>query len=81
MNHPLRSHDHVFFQTNWGPQPGSGRRGPPWYSVFEVAKNPSDAWPKYASYVVLAGLLVHFLLKLFRYLQSSTHRAAVGETS
>lgn len=81
MNHPLRSHDHVFFQTNWGPQPGSGRRGPPWYSVFEVAKNPSDAWPKYASYVVLAGLLVHFLLKLFRYLKSSTHRAAVGETS
>lgn len=76
MNHPLRSHDHVFFQTNWGPQPGSEMRGPPWYSVFEVAKNPSDAWPKYASYVVLLGLLWHFVGKLRRYLGASGHRAA-----
>lgn len=79
MNHPLRSHDHVFFQTSWGPNPNAGGKGPPFYSVFEVAKNPSDAWPKYASYVVLAGLLVHFVLKLYRYLNSSTARAVAGE--
>ena len=41
MNHPLRSHDHVFFQTNWGPQGprGGAPLGPPWYSVFEVARD------------------------------------------
>lgn len=81
MNHPLRRSDHVFFQTNWGPQPGTGRQGPPWYSVFEVAKNPSDAWPKNASYVILLGLLVHFVGKLMRFLHSSTRRAALPEMS
>lgn len=81
MNHPLRSRDHVFFQTNWGPQPGTGSSGPPWYSVFEVAKNPSDAWPKYASYVVLLGLLIHFGAKLYRYLNSSVRRSATAEVS
>jgi hypothetical protein len=81
MNHPLRSRDHVFFQTSWGPQPGSRMKGPPWWSVFEVAKNPSDAWPKYASYVILAGLLVHFVGKLFRFLGSSTRREALPEMS
>jgi len=81
MNHPLRSRDHVFFQTNWGPQPGSGSNGPPWYSVFEVAKNPSDAWPKYASYVVLLGLLLHFGAKLYRYLNSNVRRTATAEAS
>ncbi|HEX5053805.1 MAG TPA: cytochrome c biogenesis protein ResB [Planctomycetota bacterium] len=79
MNHPLRSKEHVFFQTNWGPQPGSDMTGPPWYSVFEVSVNPSDDWPKYASYVVFAGLLVHFLQKLIRHLRSSTRRNALPE--
>ena len=71
MNHPLRREGHVFFQTNWGPQPGGSLRGPPWYSVFEVASNPSDYWPEVASYVILIGLLLHFVPKLFRYLRSS----------
>jgi hypothetical protein len=78
MNNPLRSRDHVFFQTSWGPSDGSG---PPFYSVFEVAKNPSDAWPKYASYVILLGLLIHFLVKLGRHLDSSTRRAELPEMS
>ncbi len=76
MNHPLRSHDHVFFQASWGPSPQSGMQGPPFFSVLEVANNPSDAWPKYASYVVLLGLLWHFVAKLFRFLKSSTNRAS-----
>jgi hypothetical protein len=81
MNHPLRREGHVFFQTNWGPQPNSGLRGPPWYSVFEVASNPSDYWPEAASYVILAGLLLHFVTKLFRYLRSSNRAATAPELS
>ena len=77
MNSPLRKDGYVFFQTNWGPQPGARLEGPPWYSVFEVAKNPSDKWPELASYVVLIGLLLHFIPKLFRYLSSSNRRAAL----
>lgn len=81
MNHPLRREGHVFFQTNWGPQPGSSLRGPPWYSVFEVASNPSDYWPEAASYVILVGLLLHFLAKLYRYLRSSNRTASLPEMS
>ena len=77
MNAPLRKDGYVFFQTNWGPQPGSRMTGPPWWSVFEVAKNPSDKWPELASYVVLIGLLLHFIPKLFRHLNSSNRRAAL----
>lgn len=77
MNAPLRKDGYVFFQTNWGPQPGGRLEGPPWFSIFEVAKNPSDKWPELASYVVLLGLLLHFIPKLFRYLGSSTRRAAL----
>ncbi|MGE3171260.1 MAG: cytochrome c biogenesis protein ResB [Planctomycetota bacterium] len=81
MNHPLRRDGLVFFQTNWGPQPQSGMSGPPWYSLFEVANNPSDAWPRWASYVVFLGLLAHFLPKLIRYLLSSGRRATLPEMS
>ena len=77
MNAPLRKDGYVFFQTNWGPQPGSRMTGPPWWSVFEVAKNPSDKWPELASYVVLIGLPLHFIPKLFRHLNSSNRRAAL----
>ncbi|MEQ1633245.1 MAG: cytochrome c biogenesis protein ResB [Planctomycetota bacterium] len=81
MNHPLRREGHVFFQTSWGPNPESGMSGPPFYSVFEVASNPSDDWPKWASYVILVGLLLHFVTKLVRYLKSSTHAANTAEIS
>ncbi|MEO6596974.1 MAG: cytochrome c biogenesis protein ResB [Planctomycetota bacterium] len=69
MNNPLRKDGYVVYQTNWGPQP---RGGPPWYSVFEVSYNPSDMWPAIACGVIALGLLVHFLLKLYGFLQSST---------
>jgi hypothetical protein len=83
MNHPLRRDGLVFYQTNWGPQVPRGMPpgGPPWYSVFEVARNPSDAWPKYASYVILAGLLLHFVGKLLRYLRSGEYRTTTPEMS
>ncbi len=79
MNHPLRREGHVLFQTSWGPNPESGMRGPPFYSVFEVASNPSDDWPKWASYVILFGLVFHFVQKLTRYLGSSSHSAKAAE--
>lgn len=83
MNHPLRRDGYVFFQTNWGPQPEPDGRhgGPPWYSVFEVANNPSDHWPQAASYVILVGLLLHFVPKLARYLRSSQHQTTAAEIS
>jgi len=72
MNHPLRKDGYVLFQTNWGPQE---TRRPPFYSVFEVARNPSDQWPNYACWVIAIGMLVHFVLRLFRFLGASPREA------
>lgn len=75
MNTPLRKDGYVAYQTNWGPQqPGSDGRlkGPPWYSVFEVAANPSDQWPMWSCWIIGLGLFVHMIMKLSRFLKSST---------
>ena len=75
MNEPLRKDGLIFFQSNWGPQPP--RSGPPWYSVFEVARNPSDQWPLWASLVILAGLVIHFGAKLLKYIGRESRRREV----
>jgi hypothetical protein len=73
MNNPLRRDGYVVYQTSWGPQSmGGAPGGPPWYSVFEVSFNPSDSWPMLACFVIAFGLLIHFVAKLRRFLQSST---------
>tara|TARA_R110002072_G_scaffold46591_1_gene128807 strand:- start:56243 stop:57673 length:1431 start_codon:yes stop_codon:yes gene_type:complete len=75
MNTPLRKDGYVAYQTNWGPQqPGMDGRplGPPWYSVFEVAANPSDQWPMWSCWVIGLGIFVHMIMKLSRFLNSST---------
>jgi hypothetical protein len=72
MNNPLRQDGFVVYQTNWGPQPMGG---PPWYSVFEVSWNPSDIWPEIGCYVIALGLLVHFVGKLRRFLNSSARQS------
>ena len=76
MNTPLRKDGFVMYQTSWGPQiAGRPDGGPPWYSVFEVAENPSDKWPEYSCWVIAIGLLIHFSMKLTRFLGSSTRRS------
>lgn len=73
MNTPLRKDGFVVYQTSWGPQiNGRPAGGPPWFSVFEVAANPSDQWPMYACWVIGLGIFVHMLMKLLRFLNSST---------
>ncbi|MCK5941935.1 MAG: cytochrome c biogenesis protein ResB, partial [Planctomycetes bacterium] len=78
MNTPLRKDGFVVFQTSWGPQiNGRPNGGPPWFSVFEIAENPSDKWPEYSCWVIAIGLVLHFLMKLRRFLESSTRRTLV----
>ncbi|MFT4514202.1 MAG: hypothetical protein ACI89X_003546 [Planctomycetota bacterium] len=74
MNTPLRQDGYVAYQTSWGPQqPGADGRlkGPPWFSIFEVAANPSDQWPMWSCWVIGLGLFVHMFVKLLNFLKSS----------
>jgi len=75
MNNPLRKDGLVFYQSSWGPVPEMQRQMDPsqrvrYWSVFEVADNPSDQWPKWACYVIAVGLVIHFFSKLRNYIRA-----------
>jgi hypothetical protein len=58
MNHPLRYKGYTFYQSAYGTDPG----GQP-YSVLQVVRNPGRVLPYLASFVILAGLAAHVLLR------------------
>jgi len=66
MNHPMRHGGFTLFQANW-----SDTGGRP-FSGFAIVTNPSDKWPEYSLYVATVGLLIHFLLMLFRFAGGSS---------
>ena len=66
MNNPMRHGGFTLFQANW-----SDTGGKP-FSGFAIVTNPSDKWPEYSLYVATVGLLIHFLLMLFRFAGGSS---------
>ncbi len=68
MNEPLRDGGLVLYQASWGPANASP--GTPLFSTLSVVRNPSDQWPKWASYIVGIGMLIQFGMKLFRHMRS-----------
>jgi hypothetical protein len=75
MNEPMRHRGLTFFQASWGPQ--DAKPGTPLFSVFEVVRNPADKWPEYSLYIVTAGLLIHFVMKLAGFVTASTRKRNV----
>jgi cytochrome c biogenesis protein ResB len=74
MNEPLRDEGLVLYQASWGPS--NARPGDPLFSTLSVVRNPADQYPLYACIVIAAGLLIHFLRKLTRYVRSEARKAA-----
>ena len=72
MNAPLRKDGYVMYQASWGPERG----GPPYFSQFEVARNPSDRWSILSCAVIGIGMTIHFLRKLLSYIRSENLKAA-----
>ena len=72
MNEPMRYEGLTFFQASYGP-PGAGP-GQKLHSVFEVVRNPADKWPEYSLYIVSAGLLITFCLKLGAFIAASSRK-------
>ncbi len=72
MNAPLRKDGYVMYQASWGPERG----GPPYFSQFEVARNPSDRWSVLSCAVIGIGMTIHFLRKLLNYIRSENLKAA-----
>lgn len=74
MNEPLRSDGYTLYQSGWGPQ--GAPPGTPLFSTFSVVANPSDRVPLWACVIIGAGLLLHFLRKLFLFLRAQSRRNA-----
>ncbi len=74
MNAPLRHRGYTLYQSSWGPS--DAKPGTPLYSVFSVVKNPTDQFPLYSCIIITIGMLVHFSLRLFRYMRTETRRSA-----
>jgi len=66
MNEPLRHRGYTLYQSSY--QEPSRRSGGRWLSTFAVARNPADNLPLIATIIISLGMLVHFLVKLIRYL-------------
>ena len=58
MNHPLRYRGYTFFQSAYGTDDAGHH-----FSVFQVVRNPERILPYLASFVILAGLAAHVLLR------------------
>lgn len=65
MNVPVRDQGYVVYQASFS-QGTSGEQ-----SVFTVASNPSDQWPLWSCVAVAAGLVIHFMMHLIRFLRNA----------
>lgn len=67
MNEPLRHKGYTLYQASWGPQ--NAKPGDRLFSTFAVVRNPADLFPMYACVVITLGMVIHYMLKLRRYLR------------
>lgn len=77
MNHPLRYKGYTLFQSSWFSDPATGQL----HTVLAMVKNPAEAWPYLSSLLVLLGMLIHFILKLVRFLNRNNARKIHEENS
>ncbi len=74
MNAPLRAQGYTMYQASWGP--ANAQPGQRLYSVLAVVRNPADQFPLYACVIISLGLVIHFTLKLLRYLRAESRRSS-----
>jgi hypothetical protein len=74
MNAPLRDQGHILFQASFSQDQGKSG-APVSRSIFAVVWNPADQWPLYSLLAVAAGLLIHMIGQLSRFLKRSTPKA------
>jgi len=86
MNKPMRYAGYTLYQASWGPEGAKKREvillpdgsevkiseGDRLYTSLAVSRNPADQWPKYGTYVISFGMVIHFMQKLFAYLRRSS---------
>ncbi len=72
MNEPLRHKGYTFFQASF--IEADPQRGTPVMSTLAVVRDPADRIPLYSCIVITVGLMLHFTMKLGRYLRREQKR-------
>ncbi|MBI3118057.1 MAG: cytochrome c biogenesis protein ResB [Candidatus Hydrogenedentes bacterium] len=67
MNQPLRSQGYTMYQASWGPQDAGPNTK--LFSSLAVSRNPADHFPLYACIIITLGMMLHFGIKLRKYLR------------
>ena len=75
MNEPMRYKGFTLYQASWN-EPINGLE----YSGFEIVTNPADQWPERCMWISAIGLLIHFSIKLFSYLERETRNEKSNTT-
>ena len=79
----MRGGERVEIDQAPAPRRTTAKRGRPapdaqLYSILEVSNNPSDQWPKYATFVIAFGLLIHFVWKLITHVRRQQKKLLEG---
>ncbi len=72
MNRPLRKEGYALYQSSFGPQQRDYNG--PMYSVFSVAKNPTDQVPLIACLIIALGMLLHFTQKFSKWVKKEQRK-------
>ncbi len=75
MNQPLRHEGYTLYQASWGPSDAAP--GDPLFSSLAVVSDPAEKVPMIATIVVCVGLLVHFAIRLRKYLRREQKKRLV----
>ena len=75
MNKPLRHEGYTLYQASWGPSDAGP--GDPLFSSLAVVRDPAEDLPMIATIVVSFGMLLHFSIKLRKYLRREQKKRPV----
>jgi len=78
MNEPMRYEGYTLFQAQMGTKDQQAI-SKALNSTFEVVKNPSDQGPFWAVVMCALGLLIHFCIKLFAFINASMKKGESNE--
>lgn len=67
MNRPLRHKGYTFYQSSFNQEKDQAGNTIKYYSTLAVMKNPAEEWPYFSCLLVVLGMIIHFIPKMFRF--------------
>lgn len=75
MNQPLRYQGYTFYQSSFAQEKNNRGQITRERSTLAVMRNPAEKWPYISCLLVVLGMIVHFLPKLFRFAKRQSKKS------